>query len=142
MKTWLLDTGPIVAFLDATEPEHERVSERLADFAGRLHTTSAVIVEAMHFVGSDPRGPSALVELIEATGMRIVDCCGLGALRSATRLMSKYQKLPMDFADATLVLLADQVQSTEILTLDRRGFGAYRSPQGRSFTSTLDVESK
>ena len=41
----------------------------------------------------------------------------------------------MDFADATLVLLAEEVGVTEILTLDRRGFSTYRTAKGRDFAS-------
>jgi hypothetical protein len=40
--------------------------------------------------------------------------------------MEKYEDIPMDFADATLVSLAEEIDLSEILTLDRRGFGTYR----------------
>jgi predicted nucleic acid-binding protein len=40
--------------------------------------------------------------------------------------MSKYEDLPMDFADATLVVLAETLGTTSIFTLDRRDFGVYR----------------
>jgi predicted nucleic acid-binding protein len=33
----------------------------------------------------------------------------------------------MDYADATLVLLAEDLGASEILTLDRRGFSTYRT---------------
>jgi hypothetical protein len=50
--------------------------------------------------------------------------------------MSKYANVPMDFADATLVLLGDEVGTTDIVTLDRRGFSAYRTARGKSFQIT------
>jgi predicted nucleic acid-binding protein len=40
--------------------------------------------------------------------------------------MEKYEDIPMDFADATLVSLAEEIDLSEILTLDRRGFSTYR----------------
>ena len=43
----------------------------------------------------------------------------------------------MDFADATLVLLADELAVTEIVTLDRRGFSTYRTPKGKGFRLVL-----
>jgi hypothetical protein len=39
----------------------------------------------------------------------------------------------MDYADATLVLLAGELSGADILTLDRRGFSTYRLPNGRAF---------
>jgi predicted nucleic acid-binding protein len=47
--------------------------------------------------------------------------------------MEKYSDLPMDFADATLVVLAEEVGTNLILTTDRRDFGICRLTDGRSF---------
>lgn len=51
--------------------------------------------------------------------------------------MEKYADLPMDYADATLVLLAERLGVFDVLTLDRRGFTVYRSTQGKHFTLVL-----
>ena len=40
--------------------------------------------------------------------------------------MERYESLPMDFADATLVVLAELFQATTVFTLDSRDFGVYR----------------
>ena len=53
--------------------------------------------------------------------------------------MSKYSDTPMDFADATLVLLAEELGVAEILTLDRRGFTAYRTRKGKAFRLVLQA---
>jgi uncharacterized protein len=50
----------------------------------------------------------------------------MGSLSRASALIEKYAAIPMDFADATLVSLAEEIDVIEILTLDQRGFGAYR----------------
>lgn len=44
----------------------------------------------------------------------------------------------MDFADATLVLLTEALETHEVLTLDRRGFSTYRTRRGRAFRQVLD----
>ena len=62
MKTWLLDTGPIIAYLDPHDPFHSDVAQGLGEFNGRLCTTSAVITEAMHFVAPSRNGPALLAE--------------------------------------------------------------------------------
>jgi hypothetical protein len=53
--------------------------------------------------------------------------------------MEKYSDTPMDFADATLVLLAEALGIEDTLTLDRRGFATYRTRNGRPLSSVLDM---
>ena len=55
------------------------------------------------------------------------------AVLAAADLMSQYSDTPMDFADATLVLLADVLGVADILTLNRRGFSKYRAAKGKAF---------
>ena len=43
------------------------------------------------------------------------------------------RKTLMDLADASLVWLGDRLDSTQILTEDRRDFLRYRLPDGRGF---------
>lgn len=138
MKTWLLDTGPLVAFLDGKDREHEFVSEQLESFSGRLITTSAVVVEAMHFVSESELGPTLLVKFLERSRTEVIECTALGQLREAAALMRKYSNVPMDFADATLVLASDSLGTSEICTLDRRGFRVYRTAARQPFRLVLD----
>jgi predicted nucleic acid-binding protein len=47
--------------------------------------------------------------------------------------MEKYRDIPMDFADATLVCLAEETGINKIFTLDIRGFSAYRFREKKVF---------
>jgi predicted nucleic acid-binding protein len=49
--------------------------------------------------------------------------------------MTKYEDRPMDFADATLIVLGESLATTSVFTLDRRDFGVYRI--GRSKPTLL-----
>jgi predicted nucleic acid-binding protein len=137
VKVWLLDTGPLVAYLDRRDSAHAAVAGCLDTFTGQLVTTSAVIIEAMHFVSESSEGPEALASFAHAVGLLVYECAHPLQLKEAVRLMRKYSDTPMDFADATLVLLADELATIEIVTLDRRGFSTYRSNRGRSFRLVL-----
>lgn len=137
MKRWLLDTGPIVAFLDAIDGEHERVASALDIFTGRFITTSAVVVEAMHLLGGIRSGPALLVDFLLASQAEIHECTSIEELTAAAELMTKYRDTPMDFADATLVLLAKQLKLNSVCTLDRRGFRTYRIGR-KAFQLVLD----
>ncbi len=140
MRTWIVDTGPLVAYLDASDGAHETVARRWDAFAGRLVTTSAVIVEAMHFVGGTPGGARELAELVANSAMEVFDLSRAPKLREAAALMERFADTPMDFADATLLLLAEALGVHDILTLDRRGFAAYRTRDDRALQNVFDVE--
>ena len=133
MRQWLIDTGPLVAYVDAGDPAHEIVAARLDDFTGHLHTTAAVVTEAMHLVGDAVDGPEALAAFLLGSHTHIAESTQAAHLQAAVVLMKKYRDTPMDFADATLVLLADRLFVTDILTLDRRGFSTYRTVRGKAF---------
>lgn len=141
MREWLLDTGPIVAYLDPDDPYHAQVESVLTDFRGSLHTTGAVVTEAMHLLGRARNGPSAFADFVVYSDMRVHDACQPPLVTSSALLMERYADTPMDFADATLVLLAQRLDVREILTLDRRGFRTYRTHDGRPFRLVLDGRS-
>ena len=133
MKSLLVDTGSLVAYLNARDSAHHPVAACLADFSGGLHTTSAVITEAMYFLSAAPDGPALLAELVTASLMQVHDFSQSAELRDAATLMAQYSDTPMDYADATLVLLAERLAVLDVLTLDRRGFSTYRTRSRRAF---------
>jgi predicted nucleic acid-binding protein len=83
--------------------------------------------------------PSAQIRFlawIRTGGVRVEDL-QTGDLASIEQLVSRYTNLPMDFADATLVSLAQETGIDEIITFDSRGFGAFRFRGKRRFVSLL-----
>lgn len=132
MKSLLLDTGPLVAYLDARDPAHAEAAACVDGFSGQFHTTGAVITEAMHLVGAGTDGPALLAEFVTASRTRVHDFAQPAELRAAAALMAKYSDTPMDYADATLVLLAGRIDILDVLTLDRHGFTVYRTLKGQA----------
>ena len=137
MISWILDTGPLVAYLASTDPAHAKVTLLLDGFSGLLLTTSAVVTEAMYFVASVPRGPRVLAEFLAASGAQVHDFTQPRDLGEAVALMEKYADTPMDYADATLVLLAERLNVLDVLTLDRRGFSVYRTRRRQALRQVL-----
>ena len=133
MRTLLLDTGPLVAFLDRTDERHEDSVDLLNQSSGALVTTSAVVTETMYFLRAGGGDPELFVDFLVAGRIQVTDFCQVPDLRRASRLMAKYVDTPMDFADATLILLAEAIDSGEILTFDHRGFSTYRFGRNRAF---------
>lgn len=137
MSALLLDTGPIVASLDRSDPHHEWVMQRFASIRGQVLTTGAVVTEAAFFLQDTTGGIRRLVDLIDTLRVDIWDCFGITVLRAAERLMAGYADTPMDFADATLVLAAEHYGVGEIATLDQRGFRTFRYGRNKSFRLLL-----
>lgn len=140
MIACLLDTGPLVALLDRSEPEHQPVHRFVARFEGqRFLTSGAVITEAFYFLADVQNGPASLASFLEASGTDVRDVFTGDGLTAAVRFMNKYADTPMDFPDATLVWLAEQTGTDRVLTLDRRGFSSFRFGKNRRFKLLLDL---
>lgn len=137
MKTWLLDTGPLVAVLDHGDPSHGRVTRAFASLRGRLVTTGAVLTEAFYLLRFAASGAERMVDFIEATEIEVADVFALDSLRRVISLMTKYSDQPMDFADASLVVMAEERSHEGIMTLDERGFRAYRFRGKRRFNLVI-----
>lgn len=141
MTSCLLDTGPLVALLDISEPDHTLVAAFIARREPwRFLTTGAVVTEAFYFLADLPEGPARLASFLDASATEIRDVFAADALAAAVRLMNKYADTPMDFPDATLVWLAEQTGADRVLTLDRRGFGVFRFQKNRRFHLLLDED--
>ena len=132
MDKLLLDTGPLVALLDRSEKNHERCVSFLKEYRGDLITTETVITEAMYLLNDSLAAQKACIELLIKAPAQIVPSTH-ASLKTAMKLMEKYQNIPMDFADATLVLIAEETGIGHIFTLDWRGFEIYRYGRNKSF---------
>jgi predicted nucleic acid-binding protein len=138
MNACLLDTGPLLALLDRSEPEHNLVRGFMVQFRGaRLVTTGAVVTEAS--LSDVQNGSASLASFLDASAAEVRDVFSPNALSAAVRLMSKYADIPMDFPDATLVWIAESSGIDGILTLDRRGFSSFRFGKNRRFKLLLDA---
>ena len=131
MTPVLLDTGVIVALLDRSERNHTRCVEVIESVAAPLVTCEAVIAEACYLLRNLPGASDAVLDNIEA-GVFEIPFRLVGASRSIRLLMKKYARIPMDFADACLVHLADELGIGRILTLDS-DFRVYRWRKKHAF---------
>ena len=131
MKQTLVDTGPLVALIDKGDADHQRCEDEAKQLKGDLVTTWPVITEAMYLLEEAPQGQDALLQKVEA-GDLILSDLSAGDVPAIRDLMHRYRDLPMDFADASLVRIAQREGIVEVFTLDRH-FRAYRAARGRSF---------
>jgi hypothetical protein len=115
----LTDAGPLIALIDAGEPDHERCVAILSEIELPLITTWPAFTEAMYLLERAGGWPAqeALWRLTQRGDMDVV-LLSAGAMSRSARLMERYADLPMDLADATLVALAEERRLKRIFTLD------------------------
>lgn len=122
----LTDAGPLVALIDADEPDHEVCRLVLERLQLPLLTTWPAFTEGMYLLSraGGPAGQDALWKLALSGRLEIA---GLSrpAFERSSWLMTKYADLPMDLADATLVALAEERGDRRMFTLDS-DFRGYR----------------
>lgn len=121
----LLDTGALVSLLDRSQRRHREFVDFFDAWDGQVVTTEAVLTEASHLLGRVTGGAIACIEFVLAGGALLVPT-STAAIRRARDLMRQYADCPMDFADATLVVLAEDLKTNRILTTDQRDFSIYR----------------
>lgn len=134
---YVVDTGALVALFNRKDPAHELVRMGWAPLMGKFVTTGAVITEALHFLQPIAGGAEAIAGFFRQGLVSVDDAFAQSRLDAAVGLMARYRDTPMDFADATLVLLAERLVTPNILTLDERGFRTFRLAEKRRFRLVL-----
>jgi uncharacterized protein len=128
----LLDTGAILAILNRQDRWHVRCIQALSQLRTPLLTSEAVLTEVLYMVSAYSDNVEAAWSFIRSGALT------LGTITDADfaaldQLMHRYRDRPMDFADATLVHLAQRESLTTILTVDVSDFQTYRVDGRRAF---------
>ena len=128
----LIDTGPIVALFDASDSYHNLCVKELKGFNQPLITTWPVLTEAFYLLAFSWKAQDNLWEFIMRGGIEIPSL-DVKMQSRCRELMKKYNDLPMDLADGTLVVLAESQGINRIFTLDHRDFKIYRIANRKKF---------
>jgi predicted nucleic acid-binding protein len=132
-RTVLLDTGPLVAFLNRRDRYHSWAVERLSEIEPPLYTCESVISEACFLLQLQKGGREAVLELVQR-GLLVVSFDLQSEAASVKKLVARYANVPMELADACLVRMSELHPDSILLTIDS-DFGIYRK-NGRSVIST------
>ena len=134
----IADAGFFYALVDRRDAWHSRAVGALDTQREGWVTTWPVLTEATHlltrWIGTD--AAQALLREV-ADGAIAVWTWPLAQTERVVHLMARYVSLPMDLADASLVLLAEDLGHGRILTTDTRDFGAYRFKSQQPFQNLL-----
>jgi predicted nucleic acid-binding protein len=124
MPSVIVDTGPLVAFLDATDRNHAWVKNRIAKMRYPLLMCEAVLTEAMHLLRRLSAAHDELFGLVE-DGVLAVTFHLSEHAPTVRALLRKYRDRPMSLADACIVRMAEVHEGAAVFTLDT-DFTVYR----------------
>lgn len=135
MKSSLIDAGPIIALFDSSDQYHKKVLEFLSKYKGRLISTWPVLTEVSYMLDFSKETQFDFLNWVKDGGIEIhnLEQWQLVGIREK---MEKYSELPADFADATLLEVAESRNVEHIITLDG-DFSAYRLQDNRSLINLL-----
>lgn len=134
----IVDTGFFYALADRDDAHHARAVAALDSVREPLITTWPVLTESIHLFNArlSVKAGARLLETI-ASGFCSVHPIESAELRRVIELMAKYADLPMDLADASLMLLAEHLDDGRILSTDQRDFKTYRFKNRKPFRNLL-----
>jgi predicted nucleic acid-binding protein len=125
----LIDSGPLIAYYNAGDNWHSASRKFFETFKGKLITTEAIVTEVMSMLDDDWRVQNEFLkdlakELYEVPSLVPSD------FKYIAKLNEKYKDLPGDFADLSLVALAERLALSEVVSLDK-DFDIYKTYSGK-----------
>jgi len=120
----IVDTGPIVAFLNKRDSYHNWAREVFDRFEPPVYSCEAVISEASFLLSGLQSGADGVTEMISRQLIKIEFHLS-PEINAVRKLMAKYSNIPMSLADACLVRMTEIDKNTQIVTLDQ-DFNVYR----------------
>jgi len=130
----IVDTGPIVALLDADDQHHAWVKGQFARLRPALLTCEPGLTESCFLLARGGGDPSSVIQLVERGVLGVAQFLETEA-GTITRLMRRYGNVPMSLADACLVRLIELTNQSTLFTLDS-DFEIYRQ-KGRRLIPLL-----
>ena len=119
----LLDTGPLVAYLDRRDRYHDWAKDQMSVLRPPLLTCEPVLAEAFHLLRALGEGRSAILDMMRR-GLIEVPFRLTEHIDAVNKLLSRYEDRPISLADACLVRMSE-VYGDTVLTLDS-DFKVYR----------------
>jgi predicted nucleic acid-binding protein len=128
----LADTGAILAVLDHDDRWHRLCLDAIRQLGLPMLTSEAVLTELFHLFAKSPHEMHVAWKFIRSGALTLATIAD-GELPRLHELMSRHSGHPMDFADATLVYLAERESISTIFTVDYSDFSTYRIAGRRRF---------
>lgn len=130
-KKIVIDSGPLIALFDKDDHYHKAAISFIMKFRGELISNYAVVTEVTHLLDFSVQVQCDFIRWIIDGGLTVTDIVPEDLSR-ILELTLKYSDLPMDFADASLVVLCERLHIKEVASIDK-DFGIYRTIDKKGF---------
>lgn len=132
----IVDSGFWIALADQKDNHHAAAVQQMKNLHERLITTVPVMTEVCHIL-LKRQGTTAQLKFIHAYAQGAFEVFQIDDThrQRIAALMEYYADLPMDLADASLVLLAEHLGHGTILSTDKRDFHSYRWKNTKPFAN-------
>ena len=117
MQNILIDAGPIIALFNKNDKYHEKIKDFLKNYQGKLTSTWPVVTEVSHMLDFNFQTQIDFLTWIKLGGVTIEEIEKDDLIR-IIELSKKYSDVPMDLADASLIVLSEKMKIKEIITID------------------------
>lgn len=134
-KELIIDSGFLIAILSKTDQFHEKALRLRKSINNRKWiTTWPVLTEVCHLlmIRKASHAISQLLQMYEIGGYEIFSI-SQNHIPQLLKFLEKYKNLPMDLADASLVILAEELGHGDIVSTDHRDFETYRWKNHKPF---------
>ena len=130
----VVDAGPLVALFDRRDRHHHRAVEFLRDCRDRLVTNLPVLTEVTFLLRASVEVQCKV--LWWASNALVIDHETSSDFPRIISLLEKYRDMPADFADASLVAMAERLGVRQVATIDR-DFDIYRLSGRQAFENVF-----
>ena len=132
----VVDTSALLAYFDASEPDHAAVSDAIGAAGTQLLVVSPYVVAELDYLVATRHGVEAELAVLDELMSGAWELAGFGPtdLRKAHAIIGRYRDQAIGVADASNVVLAERYGTQTVLTLDRRHFEVLRPLIGTRFT--------
>ncbi len=117
MKRALIDAGPLIALFNNRDRYHHKITDFLRTYSGELVTTWPVMTEVCHMLDFNTQAQIDFLKWVRRGGVKLVLLDDQDISRIIS-LSEKYADIPMDLADATLIVVAEKLNISDIVTID------------------------
>jgi len=123
----ICDTGPLLAALDAADPDHDRCARMLTDANEDLVVPTLVLAELGYWCSRrlPPEAWLIFLDDLLAGVYRVEPPTGVDLAR-CRELQARYADLALGIVDASVVALAERLGEPKVATLDQPHFRAVR----------------
>jgi len=131
-NTSIIDAGPLIALFDKSDSYHQRAKAKVGEYRkqqGKFITSWPIITEAAYML-KEHVCLEAQLDLLEWIAMGGGEVFGMTRehLPKIKGIQKKYANLSIDFADATALLIAEELEINRVFSVDKKDFSIYSIP--------------